>query len=200
VPARKVALRDGQLDGRRGAVGPIRGPQEGRAPGPLLSVTAKWTPPAPRSERRRPLLMEPMDRDGTPAGCWSRPTPPESHRRRARAGTHRRDGCQTYWAAFHLERAHEPRLRGRKDVLRGGLRPTSTATCQEPASATPRFLINGQQVGGGHRRLPGRQRERHQAFWGVTSAPGDTDKAVDMATSHGGGSSARARQPYGRWR
>jgi uncharacterized protein len=67
------------------------------------------------------------------------------------------------------------------------------------------LLINGQQVVGGIGAFPegtetGHQEDTgHQAFWGVYFGTSDTDKAVDVATSHGGHVVRPASDsPYGR--
>ena len=61
------------------------------------------------------------------------------------------------------------------------------------------LLINGQQVVGGIGAYPGGTENVHQAFWGVYFGTADTDKAVDLATSHGGQVVRPATDsPYGR--
>jgi len=61
------------------------------------------------------------------------------------------------------------------------------------------LLINGQQVVGGIGAFPGGSENAHQAFWGVYFGTTDTDKAVDLATSHGGQVIRPASDsPYGR--
>jgi predicted enzyme related to lactoylglutathione lyase len=61
------------------------------------------------------------------------------------------------------------------------------------------LLINGQQVVGGIGAYPGGSENAHQAFWGVYFGTSDTDKAVDLATSHGGQIVRPASDsPYGR--
>ena len=61
------------------------------------------------------------------------------------------------------------------------------------------LLINGQQVVGGIGAYPGGSENAHQAFWGVYFGTSDTDKAVDLATSHGGQVVRPATDsPYGR--
>jgi uncharacterized protein len=67
------------------------------------------------------------------------------------------------------------------------------------------LLINGQQVVGGIGAFPGgsetghQEVGGHQAFWGVYFGTSDTDKAVAMATSHGGQVVRPATDsPYGR--
>src|SRR5262249_32594806 len=67
------------------------------------------------------------------------------------------------------------------------------------------LLINGQQVVGGIGAYPGgsgtgHQEDReHPAFWGVYFGTTDTDKAVDVLTSHGGQVIRPASDsPYGR--
>src|SRR3984885_15230941 len=61
------------------------------------------------------------------------------------------------------------------------------------------LLINGQQVVGGIGAYPGDIGDTHQAFWGVYFGTTDTDKAVDLATSHGGQVIRPAADtPYGR--
>ena len=61
------------------------------------------------------------------------------------------------------------------------------------------LLINGQQVVGGIGAYPGDIGNTHQAFWGVYFGTTDTDKAVDLATSHGGQVvRPAADSPYGR--
>jgi predicted enzyme related to lactoylglutathione lyase len=61
------------------------------------------------------------------------------------------------------------------------------------------LLINGQQVVGGIGAYPGGSENAHQAFWGVYFGTADTDKAVDLATSHGGQVVRPASDsPYGR--
>jgi uncharacterized protein len=61
------------------------------------------------------------------------------------------------------------------------------------------LLINGQQVVGGIGAYPGGSENAHQAFWGVYFGTADTDKAVDLATSHGGQIVRPASDsPYGR--
>jgi len=61
------------------------------------------------------------------------------------------------------------------------------------------LLINGQQVVGGIGAYPGGSDNPHQAFWGVYFGTTDTDKAVELATSHGGQVVRPATDsPYGR--
>ncbi|MGH3250027.1 MAG: VOC family protein, partial [Trebonia sp.] len=61
------------------------------------------------------------------------------------------------------------------------------------------LLINGQQVVGGIGAYPGGSDNAHQAFWGVYFGTSDTDKAVDLATTHGGQVIRPATDsPYGR--
>jgi uncharacterized protein len=67
------------------------------------------------------------------------------------------------------------------------------------------LLINGQQVVGGIGAYPGgsetgRQEDGgHRAFWGVYFGTADTDKAVELCTSHGGQVVRPASDsPYGR--
>jgi hypothetical protein len=61
------------------------------------------------------------------------------------------------------------------------------------------LLINGQQVVGGIGAYPGGSGNEHQAFWGVYFGTTDTDKAVELATSHGGQVvRPAADSPYGR--
>jgi uncharacterized protein len=48
------------------------------------------------------------------------------------------------------------------------------------------LLINGQQVVGGIGAYPGGSEDAHPAFWGVYFGTADTDKSVELATSHGG--------------
>jgi uncharacterized protein len=60
------------------------------------------------------------------------------------------------------------------------------------------LLINGQQVVGGIGAYP-EGSEGHAAFWGVYFGTADTDKAVELATSHGGSVVRPATDsPYGR--
>ena len=61
------------------------------------------------------------------------------------------------------------------------------------------LLINGQQVVGGIGAYPGGSEDAHPAFWGVYFGTADTDKSVDLATSHGGRVIRPATDsPYGR--
>ena len=61
------------------------------------------------------------------------------------------------------------------------------------------LLINGQQVVGGIGAYPDSEDASHPAFWGVYFGTADTDKAVDLATSHGGRVVRPATDsPYGR--
>jgi len=61
------------------------------------------------------------------------------------------------------------------------------------------LLINGQQVVGGIGAYPGGSENTHQAFWGVYFGAADTDKAVELLTSHGGKVIRPATDsPYGR--
>ncbi len=61
------------------------------------------------------------------------------------------------------------------------------------------LLINGQQVVGGIGAFPGGSENAHQAFWGVYFGTADTDKAVELCTSHGGQVVRPASDsPYGR--
>ncbi len=67
------------------------------------------------------------------------------------------------------------------------------------------LLINGQQVVGGIGAYPGGSETGHQedgghpAFWGVYFGTADTDKAVELLTSHGGQVIRPATDsPYGR--
>jgi predicted enzyme related to lactoylglutathione lyase len=61
------------------------------------------------------------------------------------------------------------------------------------------LLINGQQVVGGIGAYPGGAENARQAFWGVYFGTADTDKAVDLVTSHGGQVVRPASDsPYGR--
>jgi predicted enzyme related to lactoylglutathione lyase len=61
------------------------------------------------------------------------------------------------------------------------------------------LLINGQQVVGGIGAYPEGEEAGHPAFWGVYFGTTDTDKAVDLATSHGGRVIRPATDsPYGR--
>jgi hypothetical protein len=61
------------------------------------------------------------------------------------------------------------------------------------------LLINGQQVVGGIGAFPGGSDNAHQAFWGVYFGTVDTDKSVELATSHGGQIVRPASDsPYGR--
>jgi uncharacterized protein len=61
------------------------------------------------------------------------------------------------------------------------------------------LLIGGQQVVGGIGAYPGGSENAHQAFWGVYFGTADTDKAVDLLTSHGGQVVRPASDsPYGR--
>jgi hypothetical protein len=61
------------------------------------------------------------------------------------------------------------------------------------------LLINGQQVVGGIGGYPGGSGNPHEAFWGVYFGTTDTDKAVDLVTSHGGQIVRPADDsPYGR--
>lgn len=61
------------------------------------------------------------------------------------------------------------------------------------------LLINGQQVVGGIGAFPGGGDSAHQPFWGVYFGTADTDKAVELATSHGGQVIRPASDsPYGR--
>jgi uncharacterized protein len=60
------------------------------------------------------------------------------------------------------------------------------------------LLINGQQVVGGIGAYP-EETQAHPAFWGVYFGTADTDKAVDLATAHGGSVVRPATDsPYGR--
>jgi predicted enzyme related to lactoylglutathione lyase len=61
------------------------------------------------------------------------------------------------------------------------------------------LLINGQQVVGGIGGYPGGSENAHPAFWDVYFGTADTDKAVDLVTSHGGQVVRPATDsPYGR--
>jgi uncharacterized protein len=61
------------------------------------------------------------------------------------------------------------------------------------------LLINGQQVVGGIGAFPGGRDDAHQAFWGVYFGTADTDKSVELLTSHGGKVIRPATDsPYGR--
>jgi hypothetical protein len=61
------------------------------------------------------------------------------------------------------------------------------------------LLINGQQVVGGIGAYSDDIGNTHQAFWGVYFGTTDTDKAVELATSHGGQVVRPATDsPYGR--
>jgi uncharacterized protein len=61
------------------------------------------------------------------------------------------------------------------------------------------LLINGQQVVGGIGAYPGGGEDAHPAFWGVYFGTADTDKSVELATSHGGRVIRPATDsPYGR--
>jgi predicted enzyme related to lactoylglutathione lyase len=61
------------------------------------------------------------------------------------------------------------------------------------------LLIDGQQVVGGIGAYPDGTAGTHQAFWGVYFGTADTDKAVDLVTSHGGSVVRPASDsPYGR--
>jgi predicted enzyme related to lactoylglutathione lyase len=61
------------------------------------------------------------------------------------------------------------------------------------------LLINGQQVVGGIGAYPGGSEDAHPAFWGVYFGTADTDKSVELATSHGGRVIRPATDsPYGR--
>lgn len=60
------------------------------------------------------------------------------------------------------------------------------------------LLINGQQVVGGIGAFPGDD-PGHQAYWSVYFGTADTDKSVELATSHGGRViRPAADSPYGR--
>jgi hypothetical protein len=61
------------------------------------------------------------------------------------------------------------------------------------------LLINGQQVVGGIGAYTGGSDNPHQAFWGVYFGTVDTDKSVELLTSHGGKVVRPASDsPYGR--
>jgi uncharacterized protein len=61
------------------------------------------------------------------------------------------------------------------------------------------LLINGQQVVGGIGAYPASTDTGHQAFWGVYFGTADTDKSVELLTSHGGKVvRPAADSPYGR--
>jgi predicted enzyme related to lactoylglutathione lyase len=61
------------------------------------------------------------------------------------------------------------------------------------------LLINGQQVVGGIGAYPEGDTDNHPAFWGVYFGTADTDKSVELATSHGGRVIRPATDsPYGR--
>jgi uncharacterized protein len=61
------------------------------------------------------------------------------------------------------------------------------------------LLINGQQVVGGIGAYPAGQEAAHPASWGVYFGTADTDRAVELATSHGGRLLRPATDsPYGR--
>jgi uncharacterized protein len=61
------------------------------------------------------------------------------------------------------------------------------------------LLINGQQVVGGMGALPAGTPGDQPAFWGVYFGTSDTDKSVELATSHGGRVIRPATDsPYGR--
>jgi len=61
------------------------------------------------------------------------------------------------------------------------------------------LLINGQQVVGGIGALPASAGESDPAHWSVYFGTADTDKAVELATSHGGRVITPATDsPYGR--
>jgi uncharacterized protein len=61
------------------------------------------------------------------------------------------------------------------------------------------LLINGQQVVGGIGALPAGAGAGHPAYWSVYFGTTDTDKAVELATSHGGRViQAATDSPYGR--
>jgi predicted enzyme related to lactoylglutathione lyase len=61
------------------------------------------------------------------------------------------------------------------------------------------LLINGQQVVGGIGAYPGGSDDSHQAFWGVYFGTTNTDKSVELLTSHGGSViRPAADSPYGR--
>jgi len=61
------------------------------------------------------------------------------------------------------------------------------------------LLINGQQVVGGIGAHPASAGPAHPAHWGVYFGTADTDKAVELATSHGGRIVQPAKDsPYGR--
>jgi uncharacterized protein len=61
------------------------------------------------------------------------------------------------------------------------------------------LLINGQQVVGGIGAFPPGDEAGHQPFWSVYFGTADTDKAVELVTSHGGRVVRPASDsPYGR--
>jgi hypothetical protein len=61
------------------------------------------------------------------------------------------------------------------------------------------LLINGQQVVGGLGAFPDGEDSAHQPFWGVYFGTTDTDKSVELLTSHGGRVIRPASDsPYGR--
>ena len=61
------------------------------------------------------------------------------------------------------------------------------------------LLISGQQVVGGIGAYPEGADRAHPAFWGVYFGTRDTDKAVELVTSHGGSVvRAASDSPYGR--
>jgi hypothetical protein len=68
-----------------------------------------------------------------------------------------------------------------------------------PGFSYATLLINGQQVVGGIGALPEDAGEAHPAAWSVYFGTADTDKSVDLVTSHGGQVvRPAADSPYGR--
>ena len=133
----------------------------------LLRVERRGRHRGQDHQRRRPDPQRPDGRHGRRAGCvvaadvtgavfgvWQG---------RNHTGARGRQRARR----VHLERAHEPRLRGRQGVLRGGLRLRVRRHVERRVQLR-HLLINGQQVVGGIGAFPaGSRATTHPAFWSV---------------------------------
>jgi hypothetical protein len=188
-----------KLDGRNvAAIGPLMGSQE--APSAWATYFASSDVDATAAKIRSAggrLLMEPADvmdagrmlvaadTTGATFGVWQ-------GRNHSGAGVVNVPGAFTW--SEHMSRDFE----GAK-AFYAAVFGYEYGDMSSDGFSYATLLINGQQVVGGLGAFPGGSDDAHQAFWGVYFGTSDTDKAVELATSHGGQIVRPASDsPYGR--
>ena len=189
-----------QLDGRNVAgIGPVMGPPgTPSAWSTYFAVQRRGRHRGQGQERRRPAPDGADGRHGRRADAGRG----RHHRRRLRrlAGRepHGRAGRERAWRV-HLERAHEPRLRGRQGVLRRGLRLRVRRHVEPTASATPRCSSTASRSSAASAPTRAAARTRTRRSGGSTSAPPTPTRPSTWPPATAARSSApRTDSPYGR--